>query len=174
MNPTFLGNNTYTPAPFFPLLLLSLGDEGTQSFQLPREACCINSKLPSSASQRGTDSLHHRQAGFIGNLKISSHFPSKEWKINFTKSFTSKLASFTSGKPAALLLLLSFSPFLFSFPGSAALPPKQLRPHLSSPAPVSPSSKPRGRKLKQPWLFTPGPALYCSSTNSAQVTERTE
>lgn len=60
----------------------------------------------------------------------------------------------------------------FSFPSQAQLFtwPSSFPSHLSFTSPESHIPKQRGRKLKQPWMFTPGHALCYSFTDTGQVT----
>lgn len=82
---------------------------------------------------------------------MSHQFP---WK------FQIKTCQFHKWKTAALRLSVSFSPCFF-FPSQAQLftRPSSFPPHLPFTSPESHTSKQRGRKLKQPWMFTPGHAL---------------
>lgn len=65
----------------------------------------------------------------------------------------------------------SSPPLSVSFPQAQLFTwPSSLPPHLSFTSPESRISKQRGRKLRQPWIFTPGHALRYSFTDTAQVT----
>lgn len=95
-------------------------------------------------------------------LKFS--FSMQRMETQFSQKFKSKLASFASGNQQSS----SPSRFLLLFPGSAPLTPSTFL-HIS-PLPLQKALPPEGgRKLKRPRLFTPGPALSRSCTDSAQV-----